>query len=110
MACFYETKSTSKTWKKIKKDLGQIVTGESASLPGYKPIAVQASHSMMCKFVDDQDQGYRDVTGAIKMMIANLEKKREDLKVKKNPIPPKQKVKELTKVWAECSSDCDHFW
>jgi len=81
VSCFFETKSTNKTWKKIKKDLGQIVTSESASLPGYKPIAIQASHSLMCKFADEQDQGYIDVTGAMKLMILNLDKKKEDLKV-----------------------------
>ncbi|KAH6662740.1 SesB protein [Halenospora varia] len=80
VACFYEGYKTTKTVMKMKKDLGQIVTDESASLPGYKPIAIQASHSMMCKFVDEQDQGYKDVTGAIKLMISNLDKKKEDLK------------------------------
>ncbi|KAH9206212.1 SesB protein [Leptodontidium sp. 2 PMI_412] len=80
VACFFETKSTIKSWKKIKKDLGQIVTSESASLPGYKPIGINATHSLMCKFSDDQDQGYIDVTGAIKLMISNLDKKKEDLK------------------------------
>lgn len=85
VACFFEAKDTKKgikvMGKTITKNWGQIVTSDSASLPGYKPISIKANHSLMSKFADDQDQGYLDVTGAMKLMISNLDKKKEDLKV-----------------------------
>jgi hypothetical protein len=85
VACFFEAKDTKKSakvmGKTMTKNFGQVVTDDSASLPGYKPIAIQASHSLMCKFADEQDQAYLDVTGAMKLMISNLDKKKEDLKV-----------------------------
>jgi len=41
VACFFETKSTM--WKK-KKDLGLIVTKQSAAIAGYQPMPINADH------------------------------------------------------------------
>ncbi|RDL34716.1 uncharacterized protein BP5553_07844 [Venustampulla echinocandica] len=79
VACFFEQKTTSKTWWKAKSDLGQIVTADSATLAGYKPIGISADHITMCKFPDVQTPGYKDVTGKMKLMILNLDKKTEDM-------------------------------
>jgi protein SERAC1 len=81
VACFFEQKTTAKTWRKVKKDLGQIVTADSATLAGYKPIGISADHITMCKFPDVQTPGYKDVTGMMKLMISNLDKKIEDMNV-----------------------------
>ncbi|RYO79112.1 hypothetical protein DL764_010049 [Monosporascus ibericus] len=74
VACFFETKSTAVKKGLVKKDLGQIVTAESATLAGYNPIPINADHRTMCKFPDDQTTGYIAVTGMLKQMISNLEK------------------------------------
>jgi hypothetical protein len=55
-------------------NLDQIVTADSASVAGYKAMPINADHSTMCKFADVQDTGYIDVTGALKLMIDNLDR------------------------------------
>ncbi|EPE35217.1 alpha/beta-Hydrolase [Glarea lozoyensis ATCC 20868] len=79
VACFFEQKTTRKTWWKAKSDLGQIVTADSATLTGFNPIGISADHITMCKFPDVQTPGYKDVTGKIKLMISNLNKPTEEL-------------------------------
>jgi len=82
VACFFEQKTTSKTWWKVKSNLGQIVSADSATLAGYKPIGISANHITMCKFPDVETPGYKDVTGKMKLMISNLDKKTEDMNVR----------------------------
>lgn len=47
VACFFESMSTLKNFWKVKIDLGQIVTAESATLAGYDPIQINADHLTM---------------------------------------------------------------
>jgi hypothetical protein len=74
VACFFETKSTIKKKWGMHGNLDQIVTADSASVAGYKAMPINADHSTMCKFADVQDTGYIDVTGALKLMIDNLDR------------------------------------
>ncbi|KAM3084414.1 hypothetical protein ACMFMG_001481 [Clarireedia jacksonii] len=82
IACFFETKHTEKKLGKLKgkKDLGQIVTADSATLAGYKPIAINADHLAMCKFQDAQTDGYVSVTEMLKLMISKLDEDYDKLK------------------------------
>ncbi|KAF1967385.1 hypothetical protein BU23DRAFT_573272 [Bimuria novae-zelandiae CBS 107.79] len=68
VACFFETKSTM--WKK-KKDLGLIVTKQSAAIAGYQPMPIHADHRAMCRFTDAQTTGYVDATQTMKLMVEN---------------------------------------
>lgn len=88
VACFFETKSTTKKWGPLKKNLGQIVAAESATLAGYKAIPINADHRTMCKFSDNETTGYIDVTGMLKVMISNLDKDVDELKARPNPFLP----------------------
>jgi hypothetical protein len=87
VACFFETKSTKVKWGFAKKDLGQIVTAESATLAGYKPMPINADHRTMCKFPDVETTGYIDVTGILKLMISNLEKNTNESEARLDLIP-----------------------
>ncbi|KAI9726410.1 MAG: hypothetical protein M1834_009038 [Cirrosporium novae-zelandiae] len=80
VACFFESKSTKKTQWGMKIDLGKIVTAESATLAGCKPVAINANHLTICKFADDQTTGFIDVTDILKLMISNIDKTTEDPK------------------------------
>ncbi|KAF9770812.1 hypothetical protein IL306_011582, partial [Fusarium sp. DS 682] len=80
VACFHETKSTIVKVKAIRKDLGQIVTKDSATLAGYDPIPIHEDHRLMCKFPDDQTPGYTEVTNMLNRMISNLDKGVDELK------------------------------
>ncbi|KAF2443595.1 hypothetical protein P171DRAFT_486320 [Karstenula rhodostoma CBS 690.94] len=68
VACFFETKSPM--FKK-KKDLGLIVTKQSAAVAGYQPMPIHADHRAMCRFTVAQTTGYIDVTERIKLMLEN---------------------------------------
>ena len=81
VACFFEEMRTKKTWWKIKQDLGQIVTAESATLEGYKQVGINADHVMMCRYASAEATGYKLVTGKIKEIIANLKKSTDELQV-----------------------------
>lgn len=108
VACFFETKSTTKKVGLIKKDLGQIVTVESATLAGCKAIPINADHRTMCKFPDNETTGYIDVTGMLKVMISNLDKDADELEVRLNPFPSRySRVTLLTSRLLEGCQD-DH--
>ncbi|KAL5403902.1 hypothetical protein PMIN03_009531 [Paraphaeosphaeria minitans] len=68
VACFFETKSTV---FKRKKDLGLIVTRQSAAIAGYQPMPIHRDHRAMCRFTDAQDTGYVDITDTMKLMLEN---------------------------------------
>jgi len=80
VACFFEEIKTSKTWWRIKKDLGHIVTADSATLVGYKQVGINADHVTMCRYPNAETSGYKLVTGKIKEMIANFKKSTDQLK------------------------------
>ncbi|CAG8393429.1 unnamed protein product [Penicillium salamii] len=84
IACFFETKSTivkGKTLDIVKKNVGLIVSEESATLPGYKPNPINEDHRTMCKFADNETTGYINIISQLKAMISNLEKDSEHLQV-----------------------------
>jgi len=57
--------------EKYQKYLGQIVTSESASLPGHNPIAIRVSRSVISK-IADQYQGYVDEQSELHMNTINF--------------------------------------
>jgi len=81
VACFFETSTTKVALGliKVKTDIGHIVTEESATLMGYKPMPINADHRTMCKFAHHQLPGYVDVTGILKTMVSNLDKGKDEL-------------------------------
>jgi protein SERAC1 len=58
VACFFEQYAMYKAGKKI----GTIVPKESACLPGIDPQLIQANHVDMCKFEDEDREGYKNVS------------------------------------------------
>lgn len=58
VACFFEQYAVYKAGKKV----GIIVPKESASLPGIDPQSIQDNHVDMCKFADDDREGYKNVS------------------------------------------------
>lgn len=56
VACFFEQYAMYKAGKKI----GTIVPKESACLPGIDPLSIQANHVDMCKFEDEDREGYKN--------------------------------------------------
>lgn len=84
VACFFETTTTTKTIWKTKKDLGLIVTKQSATLAGDDGMPVNADHCAMCRFSNTQIAGYVDITETIKLMVENWGKKTADREVR-NP-------------------------
>jgi protein SERAC1 len=82
VACFFETVSTTKTFWKTKKDLGLIVTKQSATLAGDDGMPINSDHCAMCRFANAQATGYVDITDTIKLMIENWGKKTADREVR----------------------------
>jgi protein SERAC1 len=58
VACFFEQYAVYKAGKKV----GIIVPKESASLPGINSQSIQDNHVDMCKFADDDREGYKNVS------------------------------------------------
>ncbi|KAF2265052.1 SesB protein [Lojkania enalia] len=82
VACFFEEIKTTRTFFKVfEKDLGHIVTADSATLAGCKQFGINATHQMMCRFSNVENAGYKLVTGKIKEMISNFNKSKAQLKV-----------------------------
>ncbi|KAF4625704.1 hypothetical protein G7Y89_g12459 [Cudoniella acicularis] len=106
VACFYETMSTTKKLGPLRKDLGQIVTAESATLTRYKAIPINANHCAMCKFPDNETTGYIDVTGMLKVMISNLDK---DVNVEDFYDSSPHNVRNLRSMEFESISNCSSF-
>jgi hypothetical protein len=77
VACFFETVKTTKNVG-VKKDLGIIVSKQSASLAGSDPMGINEDHCSMCKFENAHSTGYVDVTDTIKLMMDNWDKKKDD--------------------------------
>lgn len=58
VACFFEQYAMYKAGKKI----GTIVPKESACLPSIDPQSIQANHVDMCKFKDEDREGYKNIS------------------------------------------------
>ena len=71
VACFFEQYAMYKAGKKI----GIIVPKESACLPGIDPQSIQANHVDMCKFEDEDREGYKSISQRLSQWISDLDKR-----------------------------------
>jgi hypothetical protein len=70
IACFFEQYAMYKGRVKI----GVIVPKESASLPGIDPQSIQANHVDMCKFEDEDREGYKNISHKLSQWIHGLDR------------------------------------
>lgn len=73
VACFFEQYAMYKAGKKI----GTIVPKESASLPGIDPQSIQATHIDMCKFEDEDREGYKNISQRLCQWVSDLDRQRK---------------------------------
>jgi pimeloyl-ACP methyl ester carboxylesterase len=73
VACFFEQYAMYKAGKKI----GIIVPKESACLPGIDPQSIQANHVDMCKFEDEDREGYKNISQRLSQWVSDLDRWRE---------------------------------
>jgi hypothetical protein len=69
VACFFEEYAMYKKTKKI----GVIVPKESACLPGIDPQSIQANHVDMCRFEDEDQEGYKRISQKLSQWILDFE-------------------------------------
>ena len=69
VACFFEQYAIYKGGTKI----GFIVLKESACLPGIDPQSIQANHVDMCKFEDEDREGYKRIPQKLAQWISDLD-------------------------------------
>jgi hypothetical protein len=67
---FFEQYATYKAGQKI----GIIVPKESACLPGIDPQSIQANHVDMCKFEDEDREGYKNIAQRLIRWISQLDR------------------------------------
>lgn len=65
VACFFEQYAMYKAGKKI----GIIVPKESTCLPGIDPLSIQANHVGMCRFEDEDREGYRNISQRLSQWV-----------------------------------------
>lgn len=70
VACFFEQYAMYKSGKKI----GVIVPKESACLPGIDPQSIQANHVDMCRFEDEDREGYKSVSQRLSQWVSDLDR------------------------------------
>jgi hypothetical protein len=73
VACFFEQYAMYKAGKKI----GVIVPKESACLPGIDPQSIQANHVDMCRFEDEDREGYNNISQRLIQWISDLDRQRK---------------------------------
>ena len=71
VACFFKQYAMYKAGKKI----GTIVPKGSACLPGIDPQLIQANHVDMCKFEDEDREGYKNVSQRLSQWISDLDRR-----------------------------------
>ncbi|KAH8723884.1 hypothetical protein GQ44DRAFT_709308 [Phaeosphaeriaceae sp. PMI808] len=71
VACFFEQYAMYKAGKKI----GTIVPKESACLPGIDPQSIQANHVDMCKFEDEDREGYKNISQRLSQWVSDLDRR-----------------------------------
>ena len=67
VACFFEQYGMYITGKKV-----FIVPKESASLPGIDSQSIQAHHTDMCKFEDEDREGYKSISQKLSQWISDF--------------------------------------
>lgn len=70
VACFFEQYAMYKAGKKI----GTVVPKESACLPGIDPQSIHANHVDMCKFEDEDREGYKNISQRLNQWISDLDR------------------------------------
>jgi hypothetical protein len=78
VACFFEQYAMYKAGKRI----GTIVPKESACLPGIDPQSIQANHVDMCKFEDEDREGYKNISQRLSQWVSDLDRQRKDYAAK----------------------------
>lgn len=73
VACFFEQYAMYKARNKI----GTIVPKESACLPGIDPHSIQANHVGMCRFEDEDREGYKNISQRLIQWISDLDRQRK---------------------------------
>jgi hypothetical protein len=73
VACFFEQYAMYKAGKKTRI----IVPKESACLPGIDPQSIQANHVDMCKFEDEDREGYKNISQRLSQWVSDLDRWRE---------------------------------
>jgi pimeloyl-ACP methyl ester carboxylesterase len=71
VACFFEVYPMYVA----RKDIGLIVPKDSATLSGIDPIPIEASHTGMCRFVDEHRNGYKNISNTLTEWIRRLGEK-----------------------------------
>ena len=74
VACFFEEYAMYK----LKTKIGVIVPKESACLPGIDPQSIQANHVDMCKFEDEDREGYKSISQKLSQWISNLDRRSKE--------------------------------
>ncbi|KAL9595413.1 MAG: hypothetical protein Q9219_006456 [cf. Caloplaca sp. 3 TL-2023] len=62
------------------RNLGKIVTDESAHIKGYKLLTIRADHENMCKFGGEHDDNYRIVRDVLRRWVKELKESLEEVK------------------------------
>jgi hypothetical protein len=69
VACFFEQYPM---YNLAGQKIGTIVPKESASLPGIDPQSIQANHVEMCKFEDEEREGYKNISQRLSTWVADI--------------------------------------
>ncbi len=77
IVCFFETIGTHVKRKSgiglnVSINLGIIVPKASATVQGLDPIPIEDTHSRMCKFDDQNRNGYKNITETLSQWIKKL--------------------------------------
>ena len=59
---------------KAGKKVGIIVPKESASLPGINPQPIRANHADMCRFEDEDREGFKNISQRLSLWISDLDR------------------------------------
>lgn len=71
VACFFEEYAVYKARTKI----GVIVPKESACLPGIDPQSIAANHVDMCRFEDEDREGYKSISQKLSQWISDVDRR-----------------------------------
>lgn len=69
--------SKSARMYKAGKKVGIIVPKESACLPGIDPQSIQANYVGMCKFEDEDREGYKNISQRLSQWVSDLDRQRK---------------------------------
>ncbi|KAF1938760.1 hypothetical protein EJ02DRAFT_472873 [Clathrospora elynae] len=73
VACFFEQYAMYKAGIKI----GLIVSKESARLPGIDPQSIEANHVNMCRFEEEDREGYKNISQRLSQWISDLDRQQK---------------------------------